>query len=727
LNLKACFAVGRESRGVFVLFALVWILIAPCAEARVTRVEVDVTKSESPAFEGKSFGSGRQYERIQGRIYGEIDPKDRRNAIIQDIALAPTNARGKVEYVTTFTLLKPIDMTKSSGVLVYEVVNRGASIVPRRYESGDVFLFSGWQADIPFGGKSISGLPGETIQVPIARNADGSPVTGPVLARFSSMPPGLNTLPLRAATGYASSGDAPVPADLDTAHATLTSRTFESVTGASGPVTTISPQDWVWGDCTDTPFPGKPDPGKICLRNGFDARLLYQLVYVGKDPLVMGVGLAATRDVNSFFRYAKQDDAGWANPLAGRIHNSIGIGASQSGNLLRTFLNLGFNEDESGGVVWDGAMPTIAPRQVPINIRFAVPGGTTNLYELGSDGVVWWSDWPDKVRNHPTAGLLSRCRATQTCPKIIEVLSSSEFWTLRASPDFVGTSNDEDIPLPDNVRRYYVASTQHGGGPGGFHAGPVPPVSPRSAGAPQNPLMPVPCVLPSNPNPMEEIRRALLVALEDWVVHGTAPPPSEYPTLAAGTLVPANSNAMGFPFIPGLTQPDGIANPLIDYDFGTELHYNDLSGVVRNEPPAIRNVISPLVPRVDSDGNEVGGIHTVLQQAALGTYLGWNISASGFTKGQFCSLLGSYIPFAIAKTDRVAASDPRLSVEERYGTQEGYLCVVTKSAKKLVDRRLLLKEDADRMIAQASTSNILPKEAASDEEAKRIAQLWCAP
>jgi hypothetical protein len=191
LNLRALVAAGCGRRGAFMLFALACGLFAPCAEARVTRVEVDATKTESPAFEGKSFGPGLQYERIQGRIYGEIDPKDRHNAIIQDISLAPTNARGKVEYVATFTLLKPIDMTKSSGVLVYEVVNRGASIVPRHYESGDVFLFSGWQGDIPFGGKSISGLPGETIQVPVARNADGSSVTGPVMARFSNMLPGL--------------------------------------------------------------------------------------------------------------------------------------------------------------------------------------------------------------------------------------------------------------------------------------------------------------------------------------------------------------------------------------------------------------------------------------------------------------------------------------------------------------------------------------------------------
>jgi alpha/beta hydrolase family protein len=703
------------------------LLTAPCAMARVMRVVIDPAKSESPALGGKSFGAGIVYERIAGLIYGEIDPKDPHNALIQDIALAPRNPRGHVEYVATFTLLKPIEMAKASGVLIYEVVNRGASIVPRDYSSGDVFLFSGWQGDIPFGGKSISGLPGETIRVPTALNPDGSPVTGPVLARFSNMAPGLNTLPVRAATSYNSSGVPPEPVDLDTAHATLTTHSYESVTGAASPETRISNDDWAWADCSVTPFPGKPDPTKICLRSGFDSHLLYQLIYQGKNPLVLGVGLAATRDINSFFRYAAKDEEAWANPIFGHAQHALGVGASQSGNLIRTFLNLAFNQDEEGRVVWDGAMPTIAARQTPMNVRFAIPGGASNLYELGSDGVVWWADWPDPLRHHPTAGLLTRCTATHSCPRIIELLGSSEFWSLRASPDFVGTDNRKDIPLPSNVRRYYVASTQHGGGRGGFHAGPVapPPARPAAATA-QDPLMPVPCAFPMNSNPMEGIRKALLVALKDWIVRDVPPPPSRYPTLADGTLVAANRVAMGFPTIPGVPSPDSVVNPLLVYDLGDQFDYNDLTGVVPRQPLPIRDVIQPLVPRVDSDGNEVGGIHTVLQQAALGTYLGWNLAASGFTKGQYCSLAGSYFPFAATKAERLASYDPRPSLEERYGTQEGYVCVVKKAASGLVSERLLLREDADQMVGQAEESGILPGSAASSDGARRIADARCA-
>jgi hypothetical protein len=734
---------------------------AQLAQARVTKIVVDHQKSALPIAGGKSFAAIGPYEKIQGNAYGEIDPRDRRNAIIQDIQLAPRNSRGMVEYVATFTLMKPVDMTKSSGTMLYGVVNRGASIIAAQFESGDVFLSSGWQGDLSFGGKSVYGTDAETVMVPTAKNADGSSITGPILARFSNMTPGLSTLPLASATGYATSGAPPLPVDTDTTHAKLTSRPYESVSGVSSPVSTIPSGDWAWADCSSTPFPGTPDSRMICLRHGFDSNQLYQLEYRGKDPLVLGVGLAAIRDIVSFFRYAKQDDAGWQNPLAARVDHVIGQGASQSGNTIRTFLNLGFNEDESGKMVWDGAMPMIAARQNPINYRFAIPGGASGLYELGSDGVLWWSDWPDKVRNHSTGGLLDRCNATHTCPKIVEVLGSSEFWSLRASPDFVGTDGEKDIPLPDNVRRYYVASTQHGGGVGGFRLIPLEQrewnmeqmrqyrkmleqAVPASAKAPsvaqsaavssaakpntppvQNPIVAMPCMLPYNPNPMNEINRALLAALEAWVAKGTDPPPSVYPTLTAGTLAHATAAAMRFPVLPDMPVPDGIANPLLTYELGEKFNYNDLSGSVASQPVPISAVIPPVVPRVDEDGNEIGGIHTVLQQAALGTYLGWNITAAGYFKGQYCSLWGSYIPFAATKPERLARHDTRLSIEERYGTQRGYMCVVRDAAKRLVQQRFLLQEDADELIAQAMASKALPSDGASSDEEQRIADARC--
>jgi hypothetical protein len=170
----------------------------------------------------------------------------------------------------------------------------------------------------------------------------------------------------------------------------------------------IAASDWAFADCTKVPFPGTPDPSKVCLKGGFDPQYLYELVYTAKDPLVLGIGYAATRDLNSFLRY----DTTAANPVAGKVKFAIAAGTSQSGNFLRSLLHLGFNQDEAGRIVFDGMNTNIAARQNPMNFRFAAPGGAANLYEPGSEAVVWWSDYEDTVRHRPLAGLLDRCRAT---------------------------------------------------------------------------------------------------------------------------------------------------------------------------------------------------------------------------------------------------------------------------------------------------------------------------
>jgi Alpha/beta hydrolase domain len=417
------------------------------------------------------------------------------------------------------------------------------------------------------------------------------------------------------------------------------------------------------------------------------------------------VGLAAVRDAVSFFRYEAQDGQGTHNPIAGQVQHTIGLGISQSGNLVRTFLNLGFNEDEQGRRVWDGAMPIIAARQTPLNLRFAVPGGASNLYEPGSDGTVWWADWQDSVRGQPARGLLSRCRATNTCPKVMEVMGSSEFYALRASPDYVGTSGKADIPLPENVRRYYVASTQHGGGPGGFHSAAMEARRPATAG----PIEQQPCALPPNPNPMADVNRALLDRLHAWVVRDEAPPASVYPKIADGSLIPESELARRFPFIPGVPSPEGIANPTLFYDFGPGFRAADVSGYISLEPPQVTGVLPTYLPAIDADGNEVAGVRTVLAQAPLGSYLGWNVFASGFDKGKFCSLTGSYVPFAETKQERLAEHDSRLSLEERYGTHEGYVNQVRSATARLVKAGFLLPDDAAKLLDEAKHSDVLRK------------------
>jgi hypothetical protein len=681
----------------FALLCLAIVLFALPCQARIVRV---VVQSSAPLPVSRTGQA--HYEEVKGLLYGELDPSDPHNTIIQDIALAPRNARGRVEYSSTFTLLIPSAPTRCSGFLVYEVVNRGGTIVPKDFSSGDIFLSSGWQGDIPFGAKSAYGTDAETIRVPVAHQQDGSPITGPILLRFLNIKPGLHTLAARSAIGYASSGPAPFPAVLDSAQAEFTSRAYESVNGASSPVTQISSEDWRWADCTATPFPGKPDPTHICARFEFDPNLLYQVAYTGKDPLVLGVGLAAIRDAVAFFHLQTADSQGKQNPISPRVKHVIGVGASQSGNAIRTFLNLGFNEDEDGHQVWEAVMPTIAVRQTPVNLRFAIPGGASNLYEPGSEGTVWWTSSADTGRNLPASSLLRRCTATHTCPKVIEVLGASEFWSLRATPNFVGTSESNDMPLPANVRRYYIAGTQHGGGTGGFQWQPRPrvPLRPNA----QNPIATASCVLPLNPNPELEIDNALFVALKQWVL-GQEPPPSVFPRLADHTLVLANAHDVRMPFIPGLPSPDGVANPLLVYSFGESFQASDISGMLTHNPPAILNVLPAMATAVNRDGNEIAGVQTVLLQAPLGTYLGWNVTEEGFSKGQYCSLYGGYIPFAKDRGERIARHDSRPSLEERYGNKRGYLCVVHRAAVGLVQRRLLLPADADKLESQALHDN----------------------
>lgn len=656
--------------------------LAARAEAKVTRIVID--ERQSPAFEGRSFGDVGPYERIAGRAFGELDPEDRHNRIVNDLALAPRNRRGRVEYVATFSLWKPVELSKASGVMIYGVPNRGNRLLMGAFNvggdpgdgfffrRGDVVLSSGWQGD-------VAPRPGaETITVPVAKNRDGSSITGPVLTRFVDVPAGTSTLSLPPLQPAAS---------LDTTRATLTRRASEE-----GAVVPLAPADWAFADCRAAPFPGAPDATRISLEAGFDPAYLYELAYTAKDPPVLGVGLAATRDVVSFFRYGRRDDEGGANPLAGSVRHVVAQGISQAGNFVKTFLHLGFNQDESGRIVWDGANPHIAGRQLPVNFRFARPGGMAARYEPGSEAVLWWGEYEDAARGRRAASLLDRCRAAGTLPKVFETFGSAEFWGLRMSPGLVGTKADRDIPLPRNVRRYYFPGTTHGGGRGGFDA------TGRMTGAYE---------LAENPNPQLEPMRALMTALIDWVVSGSEPPPSRYPLLAGGELVPPNHAAMGFPSIPGVPFPDNLLNPFFDYDFGPDLVYNDLTGRITLQPPAIRRVLPSLVPRVDRDGNETAGIASVLHQAPLGTYVGWNVPRRGFYRGRASGFSGGYVPFARTRAQREAAGDPRPSLEERYRDHAGYVAAVRAAAARLVRERFLLPDDAGRLIREAEASGVL--------------------
>lgn len=668
-------------------------LAASDAQAQVTRVEIT---SRTPDSRPQPGAAG-PYEILRGRVHGEVDPSDPHNTIIQDIQLAPRNARGRVEYVATFALAKPVDMSKSSGVLVYQVVNRGNGAATPNDE-GDISLVSGWQGDV------VPTASNQTIEVPVAKNRDRSPITGRMIARFYNVPAGQSASIRLSSMGTGT----PIypPADLDQPSATLTSYTSETPDGVKSGTTVIPRSAWAFADCRDPlAFPGKPDPARICLEAGFDSTKLYELVYTVKDPLVLGVGLAATRDIVSFFRYA----TGPENPVAGTVKHAIAIGDSQSGNLIKTFVHLGFNQDLSKRIVWDGVFPRIAARQTPIDFRFALPGGAATLYEPGSEPIIWWGTYEDRTRGLKRGSLLDRCGQTKTCPKVIEAFGSSEFWGLRMSPGLIGTDAKTDIPLPANVRRYYYPGTTHGGGRGVFHI--------ESAGKQPG------CSLDANPNPEADTTRALTRALIDWVTKGVEPPPSRYPKLANGELVAPTKVA------PGVAANLGVNgsrfNPVLDYDYGREFNAADLSGVMTVVPPRIRQVIPTYVPQVNADGNETSGVPSVQHQAPLGTYLGWNITASGFFAGQGCGFAGGYIPFARTKQARLDAHDSRLSVEERYGTLEGYICVVDRAVSQAVKDRFLLEADAARLKREVRESRVLPTNQESSPEDQAIARAAC--
>jgi hypothetical protein len=633
------------------LFACV--IVSP-ASAAVTSLNVEKT---TPMAGG--------YELLEGHFTGALDPADKHNAQVNDIKLAPRDAAGRVDYRATFAIARPV--ANMSGVLVYDVPNRGHGAATA-IGDGHVDVVSGWQGDLEDG-------PGvQLIDVPAA------PVTGPATVRFMNMPAGTTTMPVK---GGPQGGQGGRGFDVATAAgARLYTATSDD---RAGEQKEVPKSDWAFADCSRAAFPGKPDLTKLCVKGGFDLSLAYTLAFTAKNPKLLGIGFAATRDLVAFLRY----DNSSANPLASKIRWAIGRGVSQSGNYLRALVNLGFNTAEDGRIIFDGLNPLVAMRMNSMSYRFASPGGLVGLYEVGNDGINWWSDYNDTVRGQGSHGLLDRCRADNRCPKVAEIMGSAEFWNLRASVDYVGTDLKADIPLPANVRRYYNAGVHHNGGRGGFDLV-TPPVNA--------------CMLLSNPNPSSDTNRAIFAALVDWVTKGTEPPPSKYPTLAAGNLITPEDYANAFPQVPG--QPRPAYSPLYQYDFGKGFNMPDMTGAMSITPPHIVKTIPQLVPRADADGNELDGIRSPLLSAPLGSYVGWNIAASGFEKGRYCGNTGGYIPFAATRAERLAKGDPRPSLEERYPSHAAYVAKVKAQADALVAQRYMLPADAARIVAEAEAANV---------------------
>jgi len=749
--------------------ALAW---AAPSDARVTKVIVD--SKVSPAFCAvppgsppgtppvcPSFGDAGQYETLTGRAFGELDPHDSQNEEITDLKKAKRTKKGKkevVEYVATFHIVKPIDMSKSSGLMWHDVPNRGGRITISTdlRTQGDVGLSSAWQGDNA-GATAVPADAWSPTPIPVANNEwVATPVitgtTGKIFGRIINRT-GLNAAPLNVMGN-------PIPyfpvSTTDNTGAVLTIRTKETIDGKFEPIApvTVPNADWKFcgGGTFAAPTPVTTLPVQLCLKDGFDATKLYQLVYTVKDPYALGVGTAAFRDLGSFFRYGK---ASQGNPLAGGVRKSIIRGSSQSGNFTRHYIHLGMNEDESGRIVHEGAWPLIAGRRVANNSRWGQPDGVLELYQMGSEGPQWWSRYQDDVRDLPKRGILDRCKKTGTCPKVVETFGGAEVFALKMTTSWVGTDAKQDIPLPSNVRRYYLPSSTHGGGGGGF----AEPTTPNAG---------VNCpgnnwgrgTLRANPVPATALVNRMRVALREWVLDGTPPPPSQWPTLAPledvvnedgrrddddddddddggghkwghhhkhkkwqPLLVEPTREAMGFPSgVPGIPNsiflPENFIFPVFDYNWGRDYDHSEANGVPTNSPPPIRHVIKMLVPRVDRDGNEMGGVPTVLNDAPLGTYLGWNITAGPgetgydnrpFHAGQVCNYVGGMVPFFRTREQRLDAKDPRLSLEERYGTHAGYVAAVKSAANNAACKGYLLVGDPDDPASAASDGTKPPK------------------
>jgi len=755
---------------------------SPPSDAAIQRIVIDQTATINftPITLGTATpGVPTSYTVYVGRSFGDINPSDPSNTIITDLGLAPKNAAGRVEYVANFQIITPTDPAQRNGLMIHSVPNRGGnSIGTTTMLQGVTYVQSGWQGDllaqcspstaIPYpcfdlnsgpygtlntttgvltapsvadasGAGGLKALAGFVAQVPVATNGAGQPpITGNVYGHVCTGTGGCGLAVGGAPTSTAQlviQGPAFVPyqpVSADTTQAqfwTVSSQTFKGVNSAKTP---IASSDWAWAYCPSG-WPGTPNPNWICLRTGtFNPNLLYEMAYTAKNPLVLGVGFAAFRDLGSFLRYGTAAPAGGSNPLAGTITKASTVGGSQSAAFLHGFIFYGFNRDEAGRKLFDGAWPQIDGRMMVMNIRWGQPNNLMYLYMGGDEAPVWWSDYPNLARGLPANGMLHRCAQNNTCPEILETFASAELYSEKFHASICGFTCIEDIPIPANVHRYYTAGGTHGGGAANFNW-----ISPAAITTPAGQS------LPTSPIPATHTNNALNYALIQLIMQGTPMPPSVYPTVARGELLPNTAAALGYPdfsvTVPRLTYRGDQEWPPFVYDFGPGENYDQQSGIPTIQPPIITTVLPAYGSRVNADGNEdVTGMPTVLGDAPLGTYVGWNLQTTGWygpnasngpgSVGQpfpGAGNSGGYWPFWDTRANRLAANDPRPSLEERYGTHAGYVCVVTRAVNKAVAQRFMLPSEAPTVIASAAASNVLAAPFVPTPKDTMFANLLC--
>jgi hypothetical protein len=628
----------------------------------VTSIDI---KERGPYAEGMSFGDVGAFEQLDGTVHFAVDPSEPANSMITDLKLAPVNAAGLVEFSADFRIVMPVDQKKGNHKLFFDVVNRGNVLSMRRINSapndehmapGNGFLmrrgytqvWCGWQHDVP---------PDETgtlkVYVPNAADTEGR-----IAVTFQ---------PNKAATTQMLSDrqHLPYPANsLEQSDAELTVQDY-----ADGPTTAIPRSDWSFGRLEGGDIVA--DPSHICMANGFEPGKVYRCIYTTAFAPVVGLGIAAVRDVISHLRYSDSED----NPCAGDIQHALAFGSSQSGRFLRHMLYLAMNQDEEDRKVFDGIIAHIAGgRRGEFNQRF---GQLSNLLESSAGSGFPFTDIDQTdPETGQTDGLLRLLAARARVPKIFLTNTSSEYWGGHAALTHVDATGTKDIKPADSVRIYHFSSTQH-------NAGVLPLGHVQDTGATGH--------HPFNWVDWRPLMRAAVDNLDAWVTKDTTPPASKHARLDDGTAVPPESLEPVFQAIPELGFPAHLRQ-VTRFDFGSD------EGIIENLPPVAGKPYPALVSNVDADGNDLAGIRLPDVAVPLATVTGWNLRRPD-TGGpdQTHKTMGSTMPFAFTRQERQDNSDPRPSVEERYASKEDYLDRVEGVAGDLVSEGYMLDEDVPRV------------------------------
>ncbi|MGB8952944.1 MAG: alpha/beta hydrolase domain-containing protein [Candidatus Aminicenantales bacterium] len=645
----------------FLAFLIGGMALGPkVATAKVVKVEMNHREVVSTSLEHSRSGS---YEVIKGIIYLEVDPDDPANQLIVDLRLAPRNSRGNVEFSTEFELHKPVNADRGNHRLLYFVNNRGNKLGNWHfnhqagknwlYSQGWSYLWCGWNCDVIESDQTLN------IKVPVATEK-GKTITGKIYAEMISY---ANNITYSQPIVWGGSIAYPL-VDRNQSQASLTMRQYRW----DEPID-IPRDQWEFARLENGQT--VPDPGFVYIKQGFKPGWLYDLVYVGKDSKVTGLGLAAIRDVVSFFKYEKADEKGQENPLADMIAYAYAWGHSQSARLLNHFIYQDFNSDEKQRMVFDGLMANCPGAGKGLfNSRFAQ---TTRHGSHHEDNLFPIDLFPfstveqyDPVTGERGDGL-ARARKSGFLPKMFFINSSTDYWTRAASLLHTDVEGKNDSAIDPNVRIYSIAGRAH------------------------------------TESRIGIIGRSLLVALDQWVSHGVEPPASQIPKISNRTLVDMETFRKTFPDIPGVLMPDSFYNP---YRLNMGARWQT-KGIADNVPPKTGPRYVCLIPQVDEDGNEIAGIRLPEISVPLATFTGWSMRSPLYSR-TLRRNAGRVWPFPISAEERKKKGDSRKSILERYPDKTHYLSEVTKSLLNLRHQRFLLDEDVSMLLKEAAEQNYWP-------------------